>query len=497
VAWRGRIVGVGAATAAVLLLAIGSPAAGGTREPFTPGAAGAGDPYYPLDGNGGYDVRHYRLDLRYDPATDVLDGVATVEARATQNLSRFNLDLEGLTVRSAEVDGRPAAWTREGGELIVTPARGLRDGRRFTTTISYGGVPETLDEFGASGFFHTDDGAVIAGQPHVADTWFPVNDHPTDRAAYTFRIAVPAGLEAVANGVLEQQRTRGGWTTWTWDAEEPMASYLATVCVGEFDLRSYRRDGIRFVDAVDPDLSASPLGPAVDAAFAGQDEMLDFVSELFGRYPFSAAGGIVDDLPELEFSLENQTRPIYQVGIFTDPLETQLTFVHEIAHQWVGDSLTIAQWRHLWLNEGFATYVEWLWMDREGIATAQELFDLFYGLFPPDDAFWSTVVGDPGPDHLFDFAVYARGAMTLHQLRLAVGDRDFFRILHRWTSRNAGETVTTDEFVELAERISGTDLDDLFETWLFTPGRPELPTAAAGTGTARAGVAAAHRRARR
>jgi aminopeptidase N len=301
----------------------------------------------------------------------------------------------------------------------------------------------------------------------------------------------------VANGVLERSRTRGGRTTWTWEAKEPMASYLATVCIGEFELRSYRRDGIRFVDAVDPDVAASALGPAVDAAFAGQGAMLDLVSELFGRYPFSAAGGIVDDLRELEFSLENQTRPIYEVAIFEDALLTQLTFVHEIAHQWVGDSLTVAQWRHIWLNEGFATYVEWLWSERAGLSTAQELFDVFYGTYPPDDPFWSVVVGDPGPDRIFDSAVYERGAMTLHQLRLAVGDRDFFRILRRWTTRNAGETVTTDEFVELAERISSAELDDLFETWLFTPGRPDLSGAPAEAGSARTAVAAAPLRGRR
>jgi aminopeptidase N len=200
---------------------------------------------------------------------------------------------------------------------------------------------------------------------------------------------------------------------------------------------------------------------------------------VFGPYPFSAAGGIVDDTSLIGFALENQTRPIYAKGFFSDPLQADSVVVHELAHQWYGDSLAVAAWQHIWLNEGFATYAEWLWSEREGLGTVQEIFDFYYGVIPPDDPFWALVIGDPGPDHLFDFPVYARGAMTLHQLRLAVGDDDFFQILRTWAQSRSGENVTTDEFIQLAEQISRQDLDDLFETWLFTPGQPTLATATA------------------
>jgi hypothetical protein len=649
---------------------------------FQPGAPGAGDPYFPLDGNGGYDVQHYLLDVKYQPATDVLTGVATISARATQNLSSFNLDFEGLTVRSIKVNGRSATWSRDGGELTVTPARGLPDDSEFTTVVRYDGVPETLGD--GSGFIHTDDGAIVIGEPDVAATWFPVNDHPTDKASYTFEVTVPQGLEAVANGRLESSRTSQGWTTWTWQAKEPMASYLATANVGEFDLRAYRDGQIRFWDALDPDLSKPvaaprtgvqfavsqvgnlsykrlartisvpaggadvsfwitrdtetnwdftfveahtvgqddwttlpdlnghtgtdtgfvcpfwlslhpflehyqtdngdgtcspsgttgdwsavsgvsggaeqwavdlsayagknvevsityasddivqgpgafvddivvstgegttsfeadgdtldgwtvpgapagsepnpndwivgtvddvppPTGEIVEGSFARQAEIIAFEADNFGRYPFSAAGGIVDDSSSFGFALENQTRPIYARGFFSDPLSGDNVVVHELAHQWFGDSLAVEAWQHIWLNEGFATYAEWLWSEREGLGTAQENFDFFYNIIPPDDEFWTVMVGDPGPDNLFNFAEYARGAMTLHQLRLAVGDANFFRILHEWVSSQSGGNVTTDEFISLAERISGQQLDTLFQIWLFTPGRPDLPGAA-------------------
>ncbi|MET0762562.1 MAG: hypothetical protein ABWZ63_09550, partial [Thermoleophilaceae bacterium] len=258
-----------AALGLVLATGAASASGGGAEAEFEPGAPGLGDPYFPLDGNGGYDVKRYQLDVKYDPATDVLDGEATIRARATQNLSSFNLDLDGLTVESIEVNGRPTTWTRDAAELTVTPAAGLRERRTFTTVVRYSGIPEpVVDAFGVSGFLATDDGAVIAGEPHVAATWYPVNDHPTDKASYTFDITVPAGLEAVANGVLKKQRTKRGWTTWRWDAREPMASYLTTANIGEFDLHAYKADGIRFWDAIDPDLFDPPAEPLTGDQFA-------------------------------------------------------------------------------------------------------------------------------------------------------------------------------------------------------------------------------------
>jgi hypothetical protein len=217
-----------------------------------------------------------------------------------------------------------------------------------------------------------------------------------------------------------------------------------------------------------------PLGEQVDETFALQPEIIEFLEGYFGDYPFKAGGGIVDDLPGLGFALENQTRPIYALEWFFDPVSAEDVVVHELAHQWYGDSLAIAQWQHIWLNEGFATYAEWLWSEHVGRGTADEVFDFYYSVFPEDDPFWEVIVGDPGPDLLFDGAIYYRGAMTLHQLRVAVGDADFFRILKRWAQTREGDNVTTDEFIAFAERISGEHLDELFETWLFTPGRPDV-----------------------
>ncbi len=517
----------------------------------------------------------------------------------------------------------------------------------------------------------------------MAANWFPVNDHPSDKATYTFKITVPAGLEVVANGELRGRSTHHGRTTWTWSERSPMNSYLATATMGQFRVHVYEASDRSMYDAVDPDLygplvaphtgssylfsqianssykrltrtvavpagggqlsfwiardtepdwdyafveartpgqddwttlrdvnghtsqdvglscpngwlelhpqlghyqtatdegcdptgttgawwaasgasngweqwkvdlgawagesvevslayasaggiqgqgvlvddiagpagdgstsfesDADPLdgwtvsgapagspgndndfavggvadvpstGDIIDAVFTRTPEILDFLAGNFGPYPFSSGGGIVDDGP-LPFALENQTKPIYSKDFFDSEINGDFVVVHENAHQWFGDDVSVAQWKDIWLNEGFATYAEWLWSESQDFGTAQENFDFWYNEIPADDEFWSIVVADPGVEHLFDGQSYIRGAMTLQQLRLAVGDDAFFTILRDWASSRSGKSGSTAQFIRLAERVSGQQLDALFQTWLFAPEKPVLEGAAA------------------
>ena len=458
---------------------------------FQAGSDGIGDPYFPLMGNGGYDVLSYKLDVSYDPTTNFLQGTATIRAKATQDLTQFHLDLQGLNVRSVVVRGSDAGWSRAGQhELVIAPAKPVREHTHFTTVVKYEGAPTTLTVPGTDsdpmGFIPTSGGALIAGQPEVAATWFPVNDHPLDKAEYTFIITVPAGLEAVANGRLMNEHTRHGLSTWRWHENDPMASYLATATMGQFRTESYRtRDGLRVYNAIDPSLylqSSDPddpnspsLGQVAEDTFRRIPNQLRFLSSMFGPYPFDDAGGIVDDAP-IRFALENQTRSIYAPHWFEDPFVARIVQIHELAHQWYGDSVSVHHWRDIWLNEGFATYSEWLWLahvfDDPGVP--QEIFDDLYSNISRQDPFWDVVIGDPGSDSLFDDPVYARGAMTLVALRERVGDDDFFQILRRWASSHALSNGSTPQFIRLAERISGSSLDALFNEWLFTGHKPSL-----------------------
>jgi aminopeptidase N len=458
-----------------LLLVLLAPAPAAASIDFAPGAAGVGDPYYPTYGNGGYDALHYDLDIRYDPATDMLTGRMRLTARATQHLSRFNLDLIGLTVDAVTVDGRAAGVRREGQELIITPRRGIADHRLFVTEVRYHGVPTTFVIPGTpfeSGFIHTDDGAVVAGQPEVAAAWYPVNDHPLDKASYTFAVTVPEGLTAICNGLPLGRITRDGWTTWWWAQFTPMISYLSTATIGKFRTETKFHNGRPTIIAIDPDLATD----LADDAVGRTDEITDFLAASFGPYPFESNGAIVDDYDNLFFALENQTRSIYSKFWFAPGANSFETYVvaHELAHQWFGDSVGVHFWKDIWLNESFATYAEWLWSERLGEGTPQEIFDFLYEQ-PLTQPYWAPPPGDPGVDELFDDSVYVRGAMTLHALRMTIGDEAFSRLVRVWASSNRNGNGSTAEFVALAEQVSGKQLDDLFNAWLFTADRPAYP----------------------
>ena len=488
----------GAAAGVLAIAVFGAGQAQAAPKNCKPGAPGVGDEYYPGYGNGGYDVKHYDLDVAYDPGTDVLEGRAKIRARATQNLCSFNLDLVGLEVRKVKVNGRNAQWSREGQELIVDPKGRLKDDRRFTAKVSYDGVPVEFEIPGfdiPAGFMTTEDGVTVAGQPEVAAAWFPVNDHPRDKAAYTFDVTVPSGFEVAANGFLRGVDRGGGTSKWKWNAPEPMASYLATIDIGHWDVDRYRTAGLPAYDAVDTALTGG-LRAEIDSSLARQGEVLGLLEDAFGNYPFRTVGAIVDNQDDLFFALETQTRPVYSKYFWLDgdgnPTNGDPVVVHELAHQWFGDDVALHRWQDIWLNEGFATYAEWLWEEHEGRATPQEMFQAEYDARPANDPFWTIEIGDPGVDHLFDEPSYVRGGMTVQALRNEVGDRKFWRIVKTWTRTHSGGTGTTPQFIRLSERIAGRQLDDLFDLWLFTPSKPP-PEAVSGDAAGRQALSASER----
>ncbi|MEW1778418.1 M1 family metallopeptidase [Streptomyces sp. NPDC086777] len=435
----------------------------------TPGADGIGDPYFPQLGNGGFDARHYDLDVAYAPDTGRLDGRTTLTARATQNLSAFDLDLQKLEVTKVEVNGRRARFTRTGDEITVTPRDALRKGRDFTVSVTYGGIPEALSGpivFGSDyGWMKTPDGVFVACEPNAASTWFPSSDHPSDKATYDIRIKAPRGLTGVSNGRLVSTYDKGGSTYSHWRESKPMATYLATATIGKFDVRTGRTpSGIPIYVAIDPVLANSN---SVDV-YAVTAAATDYWSQLFGPYPFEETGAIVDDMPEAGFSLEVQSKPAYSA------VRSETTIVHELAHQWFGDSVSVAQWKDIWLNEGFATYAQWLWAEHQGTKSAHDSFLAAYNSRAADNPFWQTVVGDPQRDTMFASGVYQRGAMTLQMLRERIGDTAFFKLLPAWTKLHRYGNADTADFIRLAEKVSGQQLDDLFRTWLFTAGKPAL-----------------------
>ncbi|MEU4492450.1 M1 family metallopeptidase [Streptomyces sp. NPDC023998] len=461
---------VPSALAASLLLAIPASAADAS-----PGAPGIGDTYYPASGNGGYDVSHYDLRLKYQPATDLLEGTATILATATQNLSRFNLDF-GLDVDEVRVNNKKAQFKKEGDqELVITPATPLEKGKPVSVVVRYAGKPSELNIGGYTAWHRTPDGGVAAQEPDSAVWWFPSNDHPLDKATYDISVLVPDGTQAISNGVLQSQSSRLGWTRYNWRSNKPQASYLATLAVGKFDITTDKTaDGLPILNAYSKDLGDN--AGAARASVERTGEVAEWLTGVFGPYPFNALGGYVPNVTS-GYALETQTRPFYSPLQFANGANVSVV-VHELAHQWYGDSVSVDGWKDIWVNEGFARYSQWLWSEKEGEGTAQELADWVYAQHPADDAFWTVKPGDPGPDKQFDIAIYDRGALALQALRGEVGDEDFFAILKGWPAEHAYGNAKVGDFVKYAEKVSGKPLAGLLDTWLYQPSKPGAPAAA-------------------
>ncbi|CAM06075.1 peptidase M1-like protein [Saccharopolyspora erythraea NRRL 2338] len=459
-----------AAAACCAAAFLATPALAGSDGP---GAPGVGDDYFPGYGNGGYDVSHYDVQVRYRPADDYLQGTTTIVAKPTQNLTAFNLDF-ALKVKSVLVNGQRAQFEHDGLELTVTPPRTLPQGSLATFVVEYDGVPSTVEAGGIKPWIRTADGALAIGQPEISSWWFPGNDHPRDKATFDIAVTVPDGTEVLANGVNTGKSSLAGQTTWQWRTTKPTATYLAFMAVGQYEISTKPGAfGQPFVTAYSDKLGE--YEGAAKASIERTPEVVEFLSGLFGEYPFEAQGGVATS-EGMSFALENQTRPTYSHLFFRRGANMSVV-VHEIAHQWFGDSISVDTWRNIWLNEGFASYAEWLWSEAQGTGTAQQLFDHYYSSTPADDPFWQVKPGDPGAANVFHGAVYDRGAMTLHALRNVVGDAALLDITRTWVAEKRYQTGTIEEFIELAEQRSGKQLDEFFEAWLFTPGKPAVGAA--------------------
>ncbi|WP_249044441.1 M1 family metallopeptidase [Crossiella equi] len=468
-----------AATASAVAL-LAWPASAGINST---GAPGAGDGYYPNDGNGGYDVSHYDIRLKYQPATDTLGGTTTLVATPTQDLTKFNLDF-ALPVKAVRVNGAKAAFTQTAdAEVVVTPSRVAAKGSLLTVSVEYEGIPSQVKVNGETSWRRTSDGANAINEPHIARWWYPSSDHPTDKATFDISVAVPTGTEVLSNGVLKSQSAQpGGWMRWNWRSTKPMATYLAFLAIGQYQIsQSTGHNGQPFLSAY-----AEGMGEFEGAAKASIErtpEVIEFLETVFGPWPFEAQGGVVPK-EGLGFALENQTRPTYSTAFFRNGDNLNVV-VHELAHQWFGDSVSVASWRNIWLNEGFATYAPWLWSEHKGEGTAQEWFDFTYNRYAENDPFWQVVIGEPGSGNEFHGAVYDRGALAVHAIRKAVGDQVFFQTLRTWQENKRYGNATIEQFKALAEVLSGKKLDEVFNTWVFSKGKPKLAPELSAQGGAR------------
>ncbi len=430
--------------------------------------------YFPGIGTTALDVQSYEVAAEVSiEGTDRLDAVAELRILALEDLPDFELDLSGLEVGDVTVDGRPATARTSGSKLRVTPSTPIDAGTTFTTRVAYGGEPAggtdpltTLEE-GGGGWLDLGEYSAVVAEPVGASTWLPGNDLPSDKATFAIEVTVPSSLTAVSNGRLEGTSTDAGrgTTTYRWRADEPMAPYLMTLVVGALELaRSTLPGGVERIDAAPPDTAAS-----VRAELDRFPEMVSFLEERLGDYPFSAAGNVVvPGMPPT--ALETQTRSVLSLAALatTDPDEL---LVHELAHQWFGDSVTPLTWTDIWLNEGPAVFLQWSWAESDGGPTLEESARISWDAA---DESMDVPPGDPGEANMFGRSVYERSAMFLVELEHLMGDEPFDRLLRTWLDRHAGGNVTTAAFVELAGEVHGSPITDLSDPWLYGGQLPEL-----------------------
>ncbi|HEX2704121.1 MAG TPA: M1 family metallopeptidase [Candidatus Lustribacter sp.] len=436
------------------------------------------DPYLPGHGDVTWGATSYQLELDYRMSSNRLAASARITARAHTDLRTVTLDLAApLRVSKVLVDGRkPRKYAHRANRLVLTLAKRVDEGAAFTIEIGYGGNPGPLrGTWGEVGWEELSNGVIVAGQPNGAPTWFPCNDRPADKAPYRFEVTADSPYTVRANGVLRGRRIRGSRTTWTFEQAEPMATYLATLQLGSYETIRLPSPGSAVAQWA---LLPPRLRTAFDVDFGRQDAMMVLFERRFGRYPFAEYTVVVTEDP-LEIPLEAQGLAVFGADFVSGRRREERLVAHELAHQWFGNSLTVAGWGHIWLNEGFACYAEWLWWeacgDRTAEASARQHYRRLSGLAQ------DYAIADPGPDLMFDDRTYKRGALTLHALRVHLGDKAFFELLRSWVSEHAHGVVTTADFVAHAQRHAARSgrpsVRVLLRRWLYDAALPSYPRA--------------------
>jgi aminopeptidase N len=447
-----------------------SPIVPASTTPGTNGGDpnGIGDVLFPALGNPGIDVEHYTLNLEYDPKEHHIAATAHIQLVMTADRATFSLDSDGPVVSAVVIDGAPATFVAAPPELLVTPAGHLSRGQHINVDVTYTLSPQPVPSMAGQtvGWFTTPGGSYVLNEPEGAHTWMPCDDHPSDQATFRFELTVPSGVTAVANGAMVDHTSTATTETWIWQEDRPMATYLIQLLTGDYEI----------VDGVGP--NALPLVSVV----LRQDRttmqtyldtiaaQIDYFDGFFGSFPLDRYGIAITDSME-GLAMETMERSLFSRDDFATgrlDLQQEVLLSHELAHQWFGDAVSPARWIDVWLNESFATYGEWMWLDHLGLRTLDD--SAAAGLMSREPGSTATPIAAA----MFTFNRYDGGAIVLQALRKTIGDDLFFTLLRRWVADNNGSARTTADFVALAGQVAGKDLTEFFATWLYAD---TVPTA--------------------
>jgi aminopeptidase N len=446
-----------------------APGPSSTAGATTPGlSTPVEDRVYPDIGDPGVDALRYQLDVDWDPDTRRLDGTETLRLRATSDADHLQLDLSAdLTVDTVTVDGAAAQFEHRGKDLVI--AEDVTADRRYTLVITYGGTPQPApapskrSDLDTVGWTTTPDGDVWTMQePYGAYSWYAVNDQPSDKALYSFTITAPAPLVGVANGELVSRRTTAGETTTRWKLDEPAASYLVTIAIGDL------------VETKDRSGSGVPITywtprdkPGLVAKLRAAPAGLAWLEDRLGPFPFGSLGFLIVDS---DSGMETQT--MITLGDTTYATSPEV-LVHEMAHQWYGDQVTPTDWRDVWMNEGMAMYLQGVWTAEAGGTTIESVMDQWARVEPRLRANYGPPA-DYDPDSFGAGNVYYGPALMWDELRQRLGDDEFWALVRDWPASHDNDNADYDDITTWWSEQTGQDLSGFFDDWLLgekTPAR--------------------------
>lgn len=427
------------------------------------------DPYTGVDFNLGFKVTHYTLDLNYRVEPNLLHGEAILSVHAVENLTSLTLDLGGAMVArrvTAKHAPRVTKFHQSSGKLRLRFAEEIAADTKFELHIRYGGSPRPIrTTWGEIGWEETESGALVASQPNGAPSWFPCDDTLSEKALYDIIITADSPFTVISNGELVSRKASGSTTQWHYRTRHPMATYLATVQVGEFSSYSLGPNTQAWAPAF--------LRDRVREEFSQQQEMVDFFSSIYGPYPFPTYQVVITE-DELEIPLEAQGLSIFGSNHVKGDHAFERLIAHELSHQWFGNSVGLSEWKDIWLNEGFACYSEWLWGEHKGAVSARRAARSHYHVLTRKRQ--DIQISDPGARDMFDDRVYKRGALAVHAIHRLLGDA-FFPTLSSYLTQHQHSVVQSGDLLS-AFRSAVPDaalFDTTVTAWLDETALPKFP----------------------
>lgn len=431
-----------------------------------------------------FDVRHYQFGITLSDASDTIRGEAVLDVAMLQaGADAVTLDLigaqpdgTGMTVTAVTEEGEPVSFLHGGDRLTITLPRPAAAGARHRFTVTYEGVPA--------------DGLIIATNKHGDRTffgdnwptrgrnWLPAVDHPSDKATVEWVVTAPDHYQVVGNGrLVEETDTGDGRRLTRWRSDEPLALKIMVIGVA------------RFAVAHLPEESGVPVESWVypqdrEAGFfdlARTTTALDVFERMLGAYPFEKLAGVQSTT---RFGgMENASNIFYDQDAITGARTMEALIAHEVAHQWFGNAVTETDWPHLWLSEGFATYLTDVYFERvygrdrmaqrlQNERAAVLAMNLAMNEEAPLLPVLDTLTADPLG--LLNANSYQKGAWVLHMLRREVGDDAFFEGLRLHYARYRGRNASTDDFRRTMEEVSGEGLGPFFDQWLRRADEPAI-----------------------